>query len=74
MKRSDFQKIVDVINKEHDFYFETIMHDSDDSLHDDELVLRTFLLEARDKGFSVDNCLYKWDYKMEKLNERTAKD
>ena len=68
MKRADFQKIVNVINKEHDFYFECLMH-KEYELRDDELVLRTFLLEARDKGFSVDNCLYKWDYKMEKLND-----
>jgi hypothetical protein len=67
MTKSEFQFIVDVINKEHDFYFECIMH-KEDELRDDELVLRTFLLEARDKGFNVDNCLYKWDYKMEKLS------
>lgn len=70
MTKSEFQFIVDVINKEHDSYFESIMHDDD--LRDDEMILRKFLLKAKDMGFNIEHSLYKWDYKMEKLNGKRS--
>ena len=69
MKKSEFQFVVDVINKEHDFYFETIIRDNEDGLRDDEMILRKFLLKAKDMGFNIEHSLYKWSYKMEKLND-----
>lgn len=69
MKRSDFQFIVNVINKEHDFYFETLTKDHDQDLKHDELTLRRFLLESAKKGFNIQNSLYDWDYKMDKLDK-----
>lgn len=69
MNKAELQFIVDVINKEHDFYFEDIMH-GDDDLRDDELILRKFLLTARRKfGCSIEHSLYGWKQKMEKLNQ-----
>lgn len=68
MTKKELQFIVDVINKEHDFYFECIMH-GEDELRSDELVLRKFLLTARRKyGCDIGHCLYDWSYKMRKLN------
>lgn len=72
MTKSEFQFIVDVINKEHDCYFECIMHGDD--LRDDEMILRKFLLKAKDMGFNVEHSLYKWSDKMEELNGKTTKD
>lgn len=69
MKRTDFQFIVDVINKEHDFYFETLTKDHDQDLKKDELKLRKFLLEAQKKGFNIKHSLYDWDYKSDTLDK-----
>lgn len=69
MKRSDFQLIVDVINKEHDFYFEILTKDHDQDLKKDELKLRKFLLEAQKKGFNIKHSLYDWDYKSDTLDK-----
>ena len=69
MNKAELQFIVDVINKEHDAYFEEIMH-GDNSLREDELVLRKFLLTARRKfGCNIEHSLYTWKCKMEKLNQ-----
>lgn len=74
MKRSDFQFIVDVISKEHDVYFETLTKDHDQDLKHDELKLRQFLLEAQKKGFNIQNCLYRWDYKIKTLDKELVDD
>lgn len=69
MTKKELQVIVDIVNKEHDCYFECIMH-GDDSLRKDELVVRKFLLTARRKfGCSIEHSLYTWRLKMEKLNK-----
>lgn len=72
MKRSDFQYIVDVINKEHDCIYECI-NDGDLSVTDDEAILREFLLEAQKKGFNIKHGLYDWDKKIEVLNKEANK-
>ena len=69
MTKAELQFIVDVINKEHDFYFESIMH-GDDDLRNDELVLRKFLLTAHRKyGCNIEHSLYGWAQKMQKLSK-----
>lgn len=73
MKRTDFQFIVDVINKEHDFYFETLTRDHDQTLKHDELILRRFLVEAQKKGFNIKHSLYDWDYKIKTLDKEAIK-
>ena len=68
MNKEELQFIVDVINKEHDFYFEDIMH-GNYSNNKNEQTLRKFLLTAHHKyGCDINRCAYDWAYKMHKLN------
>ena len=73
MKRTDFQHIVDVVNKEHDCIYECI-NDGDLSVTDDEAILRQFLLESQAKGFHIQHSLYDWDYKIERIDNIKQKE
>ena len=71
MKKSEMQVVVDYLLVQHDSLFESILNglDEDGECRKDELVLRKFLLEARDKGLNIEHSMYTWERKMKTLAE-----
>lgn len=75
MKRIQMQKVVDYVNVQSDYLWEFI-NDKNTSPEDkteflnDLNSLCSFMLEAREKGFNVDNSCYALDKKMAMLSSR----
>ena len=69
MKKSEMQVVVDYLLVQHDSLFEYILNglDEDGECRKDELVLRKFLLEARDKGLNIGHSAYTWERKIKTL-------
>lgn len=73
LSKNDLQNIIDYFVIQHDSLFEVIINNEDDgTCRKDELVMRKFFLQAKEKGINIDNGLYKWDDKilrMDNINE-----
>lgn len=69
MKRTGFQKVVDIVSKEHDCYYEIIVSgDKSPFVLEWEHAARVFLLESIKKGFKV-NGLYDFDTKIHEIDK-----
>lgn len=69
LSKDDLQDIIDALVVQHDFLFELIMNNEGGPCRKDELVIRKFLLQAKEKGININNGLYKWDDKISRLNK-----
>lgn len=72
MKRMQMQKVVDYVNVQSDYLWEFINDESTSPKDRAEFLndlnsLCNFMLEAREKGFNVDNSCYPLDKKVAKL-------
>ena len=72
MKRMQMQKVVDYVNVQSDYLWEFINDKSTSPKDRAEFLndlnsLCSFMLEAREKGFNVDNSCYPLDKKLAKL-------
>lgn len=68
MKRTAMQTVVNKICVETDFYYEWLNHGEKEWVSD-FTDLMTFLKEAKDKGFNVDNGIYSYEDKVKLLKE-----
>lgn len=71
LSKEDLQDIVDYLVIQHDSLFEVIVNSEDDdgTCRRDELVIRKFMLQAKEKGVNINNGLYKWDDKILRLSK-----
>lgn len=71
MKKSEMQVVIDYLLVQHDSLFECILNgfDEDGECRKDELVLRKFLLEAKEKGLNIERSSYTWERKIKALTE-----
>lgn len=70
LSKDDLQDIIDYLVIQHDSLFEVIINneDEDGTCRRDELVVRKFFLQAKEKGININNGLYKWDDKISRLD------
>ena len=72
LTKSEMQVVVDYLLVQHDWLFEMIVNEDllhGDTCRKDELVLRKFLLHAKEKGLNIERALYSMDKKIKKLDK-----
>lgn len=69
MKKSQMQLVVSTVAKEHDFFYEDIMHGEGNSYtYESEEATRKFLLRAQELGMDTSS-LYSLNEKITKIDE-----